>query len=381
MFRIKRALPLLLFSSLFFALWMIFLPPIEPCKCETVSKCKMESKLPVDGAITPVAPTAYLSTSFEDAVLRSSFRSYDNRLTVAFTSGNFAIHRFMLNLEIMIKRLHHPFPLLHVPLDEKCLTFMANLPNSSLNILDIGNMKDAFSPDASEFRQKSYNQMALAKWRLALKFLELGVDVFVLDPDLVILRNPVPYFATLPPCDMTFQIDSFANYSGNFVRAHGGFAFEDLGNYHLDNFYNTGFILHRSNPRTIAQIKAYIDHATAEYEKGANADDQNLWNHWIQDFMHYAEVEANAPVLLRGEYAYEKIKNGQCFEYSFKTNSSNVAISINPLTPALFSSRPQIFEVRQLDELLMQPFMWHANWLFGLESKEKIIRENNQWYI
>jgi hypothetical protein len=340
--------------------------------CEKVAAVKGDSASSEIGNI--------ISTTFEDAINRASIRASKNRKLVAFTSGNLAIHRFMINLQVLIRRLHNPFPLVHVPLDDKCLSKLSSISNSSLNILDIGNLKNMFTSDGAEFRQKAYNQMALVKWKIALEFLKLDVDVLVLDPDIVILRNPIPYFDTIPFCDMTFQIDSFANYSGNFVKAHGGFAFEDLGNYHIDNFYNTGFILHRSNQRTISHIEAYLKHAEMEYEHGATVDDQNIWNHWMQDKMHYAEVPPNAPIPDRGQYAYQKIVNGECFEYVRNDNSSYKAISINPLTPALFPSRPQLFEVRQLDDLLMRPFMWHANWLFGLESKESLIRENNQWH-
>ena len=322
-----------------------------------------------------------VSKSYEEAIDLASMCTSSNRKLIAFTSGNLAIHRFMINLQLLIQKLHNPFPLIHVPLDEKCLSTLTSLSNISLNILDIGKMKNTFPSDGAEFRQKAYNQMALVKWKLALEFLKLGVDVLVLDPDIVLLRNPIPYFDTIPPCDMSFQIDSFTNYSSNFIKAHGGYSFEDLGNYHIDNFYNTGFILHRSNLRTISHITEYLKHAESEYEHGANVDDQNIWNHWMQDNMHYANVGINSPLTERGQYAYAKIVNGECFEYVRNSNSSNIAISINALTPALFPSRPQLFEVKQLDELLMRPFMWHANWLFGLESKERLIRENNQWLV
>ena len=51
--------------------------------------------------------------------------------------------------------------------------------------------------------------MALVKWDISISLLELGYDVLLLDPDLVLLRNPIPYFVSAgmrEPCCWRMQV-------------------------------------------------------------------------------------------------------------------------------------------------------------------------------
>jgi hypothetical protein len=90
----------------------------------------------------------------------------------------------------------------------------------------------AFDPTASSYREHGYNKMSENKWRLALDILQLGVGAMMIDPDIAMLRNPLPYLVsvrmlikmdhnnlriikivqeTLPSCDFTTMMECVSN--------------------------------------------------------------------------------------------------------------------------------------------------------------------------
>jgi hypothetical protein len=56
-------------------------------------------------------------------------------------------------------------------------------------------------------RTVPYNAMVMHKWYMALQVMQAGVNVLVVDSDVVMMRNPLPLFDTLPVCDMMSMME------------------------------------------------------------------------------------------------------------------------------------------------------------------------------
>lgn len=159
---------------------------------------------------------------------------------VSFVSGNNAMVKFMLNEMLHIAKHQVPFSILWVPLDNEALARLERQGNGT--VWDKIATEGKYGAGRSNFREKAYNEMALVKWDISIALLELGYDVLLLDPDLVLLRNPLPYFETLGRCDISIQMDSLIDPSHDIVLSQGGYSFREEG---FDNFFNTGGILMR----------------------------------------------------------------------------------------------------------------------------------------
>lgn len=197
---------------------------------------------------------------------------------VAFVSGNHAMAPFMLNEMMHVARQAVPFRVLWVPLDMKALHELLECGNGT--IYDGIATTGEFSPDRSDFREPEYNRMAMVKWDVSIQLLGLGYDVLLLDPDLVILRNPIPYFETLGVCDLNMQLDSLIDPTADNVLANGGFSFQREG---FANYYNTGGVLMRAGAggatrRVLRWLRGFRDFAESEYAHGSQLDDQALFN-------------------------------------------------------------------------------------------------------
>lgn len=192
---------------------------------------------------------------------------------VTFVSGNRAMGKFQLNEMLHIARHQVPFSVMWVPLDPEGLEKLEKQGNGT--VYDAIATDGRFTGERSNFRQVDYNRMALVKWELSIAIMELGYDVFLLDPDIVPLRNPLPYFETLGACDMYFQLDTSIMPTGDNVKSQGGYPLPVDG---LEQFFNTGGILMRASERTLAFLRKYHAHATAEYAGGTQYDDQGIFN-------------------------------------------------------------------------------------------------------
>jgi hypothetical protein len=95
-------------------------------------------------------------------------------------------------------------------------------------------------------RENAYNAMAENKWGLALDVLKVGVNAFMIDPDVAMLRNPLPYMETLPECDMyTMMEGDSIDGTADEVASGGGYhqkAYEIM----YDNLMNTGYTMFRA---------------------------------------------------------------------------------------------------------------------------------------
>ena len=183
--------------------------------------------------------------------------------------------KFMLNEQLHIARQPVPFKVLWVPYDKGALDRLA--AEGTGTVYSGVAASGRFDGARSDFRQAKYNELSLVKWELSLELIKLGYDVLLLDPDLVILRNPLPYLETVGDCDLSFQMDSHFDPHGDSVRHAGGYALFDT-DVTIPNFYNTGGFMLRSRPRTRVFLEAVIANGKAEHAKGSPLDDQGLFN-------------------------------------------------------------------------------------------------------
>lgn len=248
--------------------------------------------------------------------------------------------------------------------------------------------------------------MALVKWDLSIALLELGYDVLLLDPDLVLLRNPLPYFVrgqtagrpvgwhdqsallrppftpptrcpasparrspalpclqeTIGVCDISIQLDSLIDPEGGNVVRQGGYSFHEEG---FDNFYNTGGILMRSSARTLAWVRKYHAFAVGQYAAGTNYDDQALFNRfilWQHELRLPAEYAGLPGYNSTGQYAFDQVMANDCLHYRAKDDAAGRpdgapdAVSVYPLNPHMFLPRPGVQDLHLPTRIMHRPY-------------------------
>ena len=150
-----------------------------------------------------------------------------------------------------------------------------------------------------------------ARWQVALELLDMGFDVLLLDPDLALLRNPLPYFETLPACDMLVSIDAAADPTGAHSVQTGGCTIPGgVEGTNFYNFFNTGVIMFRASLRVRAWVRAFVAHVTAEYERGSTFEDQFLFNRFLQSAhtFRFNETGHASP----GQYVFDAVMSNRC---------------------------------------------------------------------
>lgn len=160
-------------------------------------------------------------------------------------------------------------------------------------------------------RRHDCSHPSCARAQVALELLDLGFDVLLLDPDLALLRNPLPYFETLPACDMFVSIDSNSEPTMSHVVQNGGFAVPGgVEGVNFNNFFNTGVIMFRTSPRVRAWVRAYVAHAAGEYTRGSNIEDQGLFNRYLHSahVLRFGEVGYTSP----GQYVFDAVMSNRC---------------------------------------------------------------------
>ena len=288
---------------------------LEACKkwteCEPVAACPVSPPCPVAvPVICPTtamvaAPLVTISPAYSVAPLAGTPRLLLDTIsavhdaansqgavqTVALTAGNAAMNLMIKNWAASIRRLQPPLPHLVVPLDNSGLEQLksAIVP---INLFQESAALSRFQAGGSNYGESIYAEMSAYKWRFALKLLEAGVPVLLADPDVVFLRNPVPYIvrssssqraafinycpapstcdprlftafvplatairaqSTLPQCDVHMQIDVDYPSTGESIRAKNGW--EYVG---VRDFYCGGFAHLRPTVAGIAHLRYFL---------------------------------------------------------------------------------------------------------------------------
>lgn len=284
---------------------------------------------------------------------------------VPFVSGNDAMVEFMLNEMLHVARHAVPFNILWVPLDAAALS---RLEKDGHGTVWDGIAKEGkFSGKRSDFRKGDYNKLALIKWDIAISLLDLGYDVLLLDPDLVLHRNPLPYFETLGTCDISIQLDSTMDPTRENIMRNG-----------LSNF-NTGGILMRSFPRLISWVKDFHNFAEAQYKDGAQIDDQALFNRFVgrQHALLLDTSSHESP----GNYTIKQVMQNDCLRFYKNAGNGSEAVSIYPLSPYMFLPRPGLQTLRLPQRITHRAFWWHANYAASIGGKLRAIKAEGDWLL
>ena len=207
--------------------------------------------------------------------------------TVVLVMGNRAMNDMLENWVISATAVLPPLKFVVLPLDEEGYNDL--LRRKVPNVVRDERAWSMFSANGSSFGGAGYYAMSKYKWQATRALLHEGFDVLMSDPDIVLLRNPLPYFVrllvcafvalsqptlrlqtTMAPCDMYIQLDVGDDVTGAWARANGGF-----GSGHA-MYQNTGFVFFRSTPDTIRVLNVYSDFVDEAGPK--SPDDQTLWN-------------------------------------------------------------------------------------------------------
>ena len=305
--------------------------------------------------------------------------------TVAFVSGNEWMVDFMLNEMLHLERQAVPLRMLWVPLDAGALARLRSHGNGTAYAGAAASGR--FTGARSDFRNAAYNAMSLFKWEFSVELLQRGYDVFMLDPDLAIKRNPLPYIETLGDCDLYLSLDS-VDYdpTGPEVRARGGYVAHDPKL--ADNYYNTGVVYMRARPRTVAFLRAYMSWAKDRVSGGSMDDDQALFNFYVNE-EHVLQRGSAA----KGEYTASRVMANGCLDYQKRGGSGSVSggsggdaaysdsavvATMYPLNPFLFLNSRHIGTLPE--RILHRPFIWHANWAHG-GQKQPMLADRGDWLL
>ena len=319
------------------------------------------------------------------AVAATEPMRWGGRGAVAFVSGNEWMVDFMLNEMLHMAQHAVPFSMLWVPLDEGAVSRLRASGNGSAYA---GVSKSGrFVGHRSDFRNREYNSMSLFKWEFSLQLLERGYDVFMLDPDLVIKRNPLPYIETLGDCDFYSSLDSVDfEPTGPAVREKGGYVCHDKKI--ADNYYNTGGVFMRARPRTIAWLRGYFAWASSEFASGSTDDDQVLFNRYVNDHHVMRMTDVLGKTASTGAYTSRQVMSNGCLAYAARregaiaaadvTSENLTAVTMYPLNPYLFPNSRHVDSLT--DKILHRPYWWHANWVHG-GGKQGMIAARGDWLV
>ena len=210
---------------------------------------------------------------------------------------------------------------------------------------------------AARFFSRSFYQISNAKLNVVLAILQLGVDAWFSDPDVVFLRDPWPTFRLHLACDYEFAIES-SNYDPrkHHTRATLGGGAQA----------NTGFHKFRSSPRAIA----FLTEVVKLTRMGYGADDQtNLW--WLltqprwMNLSHYSAPATDISYGLEAKAVSDANVRG-LFTFCSLRRAVHLACWVGHGPFHRWLPKPL-------------PATYHANCIQGIALKETILRKYLLW--
>lgn len=215
--------------------------------------------------------------------------------------------------------------------------------------------EEALEQEATEFRTPKYNRIVRAKWILVHAMLELGVEPILVDADIVLVRNPWNYMQDLPRCDLTLGSDSMPpwileNSERRFSYYESTWSWKKA-----PLMINTGFIWFRNTLATRDLVREFL-------ERPPQKDDQHSLNLLMSRREGHTRINPS-PLERRT----------QCSHYA--------GVSLNILPHVLFGSQ-EYFTQFELDAIaFVTPYMIHANYLTGLETKVNLFKKLGLWLV
>ena len=108
--------------------------------------------------------------------------------------GNRAMNDMTENWAVAADSVRPALKYIILPLDEEGYTDLRR--RGITNVVRDDTAWAQFSSNGSSFGGLGYKTMSLYKWRAAYTLLKEGIDVLMTDPDVVMLRNPLPYIVS-----------------------------------------------------------------------------------------------------------------------------------------------------------------------------------------
>ena len=113
---------------------------------------------------------------------------------VVLVVGNRAMNDMLENWVISATAVQPPLKFIVLPLDEEGHDDL--LRRGVPNVVRDARAWSMFSANGSSFGGAGYYAMSKYKWHATLALLREGIDVLMTDPDIVLLRNPLPYIVS-----------------------------------------------------------------------------------------------------------------------------------------------------------------------------------------
>ena len=208
-------------------------------------------------------------------------------------------------------------------------------------------VETATSTRAEDYGAPGFNAIVRIKPALVLRLLELGLDVFLSDADVVWIRDPRPEIRAQGAYDVHIQY-SAPHYApvGRAIEA--------------GRFCNTGFFLARSNPATRSLftdvVRAIDAPPTEPPEGGLNPDDQYHFNRVVHARRKVVALAGDRP-------------------------ASPDRLSINVLDPLRFPVGRSYFDDHDtFARHDIHPTVVHANYRPTLSSKILALDSHGLWH-
>lgn len=180
-----------------------------------------------------------------------------------------------------------------------------------------------FSSKAQGFRSKDYNQIVGHKFHLVLATLKRGFDVFLIDVDVAVLKNPLNYVRDLAKCDMSVTIEDFNPLrlmDLNSTTRFGGWPDFNI-------FINTGVLLWRNTRSSVALIEEFL---RPKWRRPNSGDDQNEFNKFMLAYFDDSALSKDQV----DARSFRKLRYSQCVQYGH--------VSMLILPPSLFPGAYQV---------------------------------------
>lgn len=113
---------------------------------------------------------------------------------VVLVVGNRAMNDMLENWVIAASAVQPPLKFIVLPLDAEGYDDL--LRRRVPNVVRDEKAWSMFSANGSSFGGAGYYAMSKYKWHATLELLRDGIDVLMTDPDIVLLRNPLPYIVS-----------------------------------------------------------------------------------------------------------------------------------------------------------------------------------------
>lgn len=289
----------------------------------------------------------------------------------SFTAGNKAMNGMIRNWAAAASKLNPPLHSAVLALDKEGYDEL--LERKIAAVIRDKRAWSMFDSKASNFRGEMYNLMSTYKWRVVQEALAAGVDVLMSDPDIVILRNPLYYLATLPVCDFYPQVDLGTYTDADVVREKGGY---QLAGHTI--YMNGGFVFFRHSSATRALLAEFMKYIEAKKQEGQHVEEQTYWNEMITYGYDLAGKVAGE---LDAEHIISSIMAGECIRYTPKWGTEGEDFTMTPLNPYLFPNYPQLAVNKLPESIVERPYMVHYNWLTGIPAKMEKMKEQGHWFV